>query len=132
MFAWFFEMTLLDRILIIVLGTSLLAKWIGDLLSWHACKRLNRDKSGTKQCIYLNTENDHECTLERFSERYFIKHGCDKKHCSGYRTSNISIEDLKKLYKCRFLILTIIKWISETSTIILLIRTLIISYSIVN
>ena len=131
MFLWFFDLALLDKILIIILGISIFAKWIGDLLTWFMCRRLNRDKSCKKQCIYLNTENDHDCTLEVYRQKYFINHGCSKKRCPGYRTSNNSIDDLKKLYKWRFLILAIFKWISEISTIILIIRTLIISYTII-
>lgn len=132
MFTWFVNMALLDQILIIVFSVSLLAKWIGDLTSWHVCKQLNRDKNGDKQCIYLDTDNDHECRLEVYNKKYFVNHKCDKIHCAGYRTSSLSIDELKTIYKGRFLFLTIIKWISEISTFVLIIRTLIISYSIVN
>lgn len=128
MFGWTYEtfinLECLDKVLIVVLILSLLCKGIGEIICWIVCKSYNRDKTYKKPCIYLASGKIHECKLPKCKSKYFTSERCNKKKCPGYRTSNYSIEQIKTVRKWPFIILTICKWISELSTVLLIFRTL--------
>lgn len=120
----FTKLTLLDRVLLIILILALLFKAITEIVCWVICKDFNTDKSYKKPCIHLKSGKTHDCSLSKCKTKYFQNEGCKKQKCSGYRTSNYSIEQIKQIYKFPFYTVTMCKWISELSTVLLLIRTL--------
>lgn len=126
---WFCNLQLLDRILFVILIISLSAKWIGDIVCWIFCRRFNRDKEYKGKCIYLDSKSIDSCSVPIFNKKYFENRHCNKNKCPGYRVSNYSIDEIKQIYRIPFLILTLIKLVSELSTVILIIRTLLMSAS---
>ncbi len=125
----FNSLELIDKILLIVLVVSLVAKLIGDIASWIICRRLNTDKTYACKCIHLDSQQHDNCSIPVFKKKYFKEQHCNKKACPGYSVSSYSIDQIKQLYKFPFWILTILKSVSELSTIILIVRTLLLNVS---
>lgn len=128
MFEWlqetFGSLESLDKILFLILIISLLCKGLGEIICWVICKNFNVDKKYKKPCIYLVSGKKHECKLLKYKTKYFSSELCNKEKCPGYRTTNYSIEQIKTVRKWPFIILTICKWISDLSTVLLIFRTL--------
>ena len=120
----YMKIDLLNQILLLVLIISLFFKGIGEITCWVICKNFNVDKTYTKRCIYLISGQTHDCKLLKYKKKYFKNEECSKEKCPGYRTSEFSIEEIKKISKFPFILLTTCKWISDLSAILLLIRTL--------
>lgn len=120
----FLKLECLDQILLLILIFSLLCKGIGVILCWYISKNFNRDKTRKRPCIYLDTRKKHDCKVPKCKEKYFVSECCNKKKCPGYRTSDYSIEEIKSISKWPFMVLTICKWISDLSAVLLIIRTL--------
>ncbi len=123
----FMQIDLLDKILLIILILSLLFKGVGEIVCRAICKNFNTDKTYSKQCIYLVSGKTHDCKLQKCKKKYFKDEKCNKEKCVGYRTSEYTIEQIKLLHKLPFILMTSFKWISDLSTILLIIRTLLIS-----
>lgn len=120
----FLKLDCLDCVLLLILLFALLCKGMVEIICWCISKNFNRDKNFRLPCIYLNTQNNHDCRLLKYKEKYFVSERCNKNKCPGYRTSSYSIEEIKLISKWPFVILTACKWISELSTVLLIIRTL--------
>lgn len=123
----FNSLALLDQILFIILVVSLLAKWIGDIVVWVICRKLNTDKTHVGKCIYLDSQQEDNCSIPTFEKKYFKNRHCNKKSCPGYRVWNYTIDQIKQIHRVPFWILTFIKSVSELSSVILIIRTLLLS-----
>lgn len=120
------ELKCLDRVLLIILLLSLLCKAIWEIVCWNISKYYNKDKKHILPCVYLETtkKHNHNCKMVKYKEKYFINECCNKSKCPGYRTSNYFIDEIKSISKWPFIVLTVVKWISDLSAVVLIIRTL--------
>ena len=125
MYNWLLRIDLLDRILLIILIVSVIAKAISEFICWYLCKKHNTDRKHQAKCVYLKSVGmEQDCNLNKCKNKFFIGEKCNKKRCPGYRTSNHTIDEIKQIYKFPFISVTLLKWISELTTILLVIRTL--------
>ena len=125
----FCALQLLDQVLFVILVVSLSAKWIGEIIAWIICRRMNSDKTYVGKCIHLDSQRVDNCSIPTFKKKHFINQRCNKKACPGYRVWNYTIDEIKQIYRIPFLALTFLKSVSELSSVILIIRTLLLSVS---
>lgn len=120
----FSNLGLLDKTLFFIVLISLIAKLALDIVCRHIQKKYNIDPEYKKPCVFLQKGKLHDCSIYKYRKKYFINNGCNKRRCPGYRTKNSSIEEIKQIYKWPFVFYTLIKWVSELSTVILIFRTI--------
>lgn len=125
MYDWLLKIDLLDRVLLIILIVSVIAKAISEFVCWYLCKKHNTDRKHQEKCVHLKSVGiKQDCSLNKCKSKFFIGEKCNKKRCPGYMVSNYSIDEIKQIYKFPFILVTILKWTSELTTVLLIIRTL--------
>lgn len=121
---WLEKISYLDKILLVVLMVSVLFKIIYEIICWSIVRKYTRDKKGKSQCIYLSNKNGtQKCFFSKMTADN--NYSCKKRKCSTYKTVDLTINDIKEGNKFVFFITLFINWISQLSSIILIIRTLI-------
>lgn len=128
------NMRCVDLILIIVLIISFISKIIMQLILKSLYKKNNKDCEFKRPCIYLDsffsqTSVSQRCRWSRLSKKYFLNERCQKERCPGYKTENFSIEEIMQLNRKNSFLLMFFDVLSQLSTVIILIRTLLSSFA---
>lgn len=119
-----FSLNSVNTALLIVLGISLIAKYLLKFLGWRINRYLSRDKKHELKCLYSKQSNNQfQCQLH-YGDKYLKNNLCQKNKCPAYTTSTYSFEAWKNARFLRFLVFSTFENLSELVSIVLVLYNL--------